>query len=551
MSVITRMVSRFIGNERGGIIIPFAIMLPTMLALLALGLNSAHMMIKKARIADAASEATLAVAAAGLVNNEESDRLQAQATIDQFMRYYAPTGKVIDSAFISVDESAGSREKRMRYRVSATVNFPFLLPSTLYVGGEADKDFTFNFQGGQVIKASAKPADIVFVVDFSTSQQGAGIKLLKEVVDSVSRFVLENNSNSRIALVPFSTGVTVKLPITNERGGEVPGCSVLFVPKPGYDINYLFWADKALTADKSWGYRHYHMDYWRYHYYYYFVSSGQPAMTLAQMRAKWCLKNTKWGGTVGRFEYSCKSPEFPYSDIFSPASQQIIYAEYDKAYKVQQKQGTALTIEHDEAIDYEATLEKMFSDEAIITFPMVWGPMDDYNYRAYSHMCHQGGWNHHQINNDFTRAKVRAWLIELTNDQAVLDQFQHMEAQGYTHLSSGLIRSVPVMMKGINKRKIFILLSDGDDSAEPAKVTKKWLESYKLCEKIEQGILARPETNASVVEFYYISTTISASRVKYWADNCTGEKRASTSTKRDELIKLIKNIMNDEVGRFT
>jgi Flp pilus assembly protein TadG len=545
------MVNLFIRNERGGIIVPFVIILPTMLALLALGLNSAHMMIKKARVADALSEATLAVAAAGLKHTEQGDVLQAQTLIDQFMRYYVPTGNVINSAFYSTDESADLREKRTGYRLSAAVNFPFLLSPTIYAGDDTDTDFTFNAQGSKVIKASAKPADIVFVIDFSASQQGAGVKLLKDVVDSVSTFVLTNNDHSRIALVPFSTGVSVKLPIKNERGGEVPGCTVLFVPTSDYDINYQFWTDKALTTNKSWEYRTYHMDFWRYYYYYNFVRTGLPTMTLEQMLEKWCIKNEHSGGTVGRYPYSCKSPEFPYSDIFSPASQAIIRAEYDKAYRVQTEQGTALTIEHDAAIDYEATLDSMFSDEAIITFPMAWGPMDDLNYRAYSHMCHQGGWNNHQIHNDFSHARVRSWLIELTNSQDELDQFQKMEPQGYTHISSGLIRSVPVMMKGVNKRKIFILLSDGDDSAEPAKVTKKWLETYKLCEKIEQGILARPETNASTVEFYYISTTVSASRVKYWADNCTGEQRATISTKRDELIKLIKNIMNDEVGRFT
>ena len=298
------------------------------------------------------------------------------------------------------------------------------------------------------------------------------------------------------------------------------------------------------------------MDYKRYKYYDEHMRKGKPEMTQAQMLDKWCVKNdevtsTAKGEKAGRYYYSCKSPEFPYSDIFSSDSQAIIHEEYDRAYAIRKEQDSYLTIEHDAAINYEATLEKMFSEDAIITFPMVtWGSKANTDFRAYNEMCHHGA-DFDKSRIDVAQAKVYSWLIELTGDQQTLDQFQIMEPNGWTHISSGLIRSVPVMMKGVNKRKIFVLLSDGDDSANPKKVTQKWLETHKLCEKIEQGFLARPETNTSAVEIYYIATTAGASRVKYWAENCTGEKRATTSTKREELIKLIKNIMNDEVGRFT
>ncbi|WP_241650767.1 hypothetical protein, partial [Rosenbergiella collisarenosi] len=63
-------------------------------------------------------------------------------------------------------------------------------------------------------------------------------------------------------------------------------------------------------------------------------------------------------------------------DIFTQRSRKIITDEYTKAVKIKSKQLSTLTVEHDDAIDYEATLNKMFSDEAIITFPMLWTGME-------------------------------------------------------------------------------------------------------------------------------------------------------------------------------
>ena len=126
-----------------------------------------------------------------------------------------------------------------------------------------------------------------------------------------------------------------------------------------------------------------------------------------------------------------------------------------------------------------------------------------------------------------------------------------MEPSGWTHLSAALIRSVPVMMEGSNRRKVFIMMSDGEESRYPQITTDKWLKSYKLCQKIEEGILARPQTNAGKVELYYISTTNARTWVKYWGENCTGAARSKTATQRDDLIKLIKGIITDETGHLT
>ncbi|WP_158784049.1 hypothetical protein [Pantoea sp. BAV 3049] len=211
------------------------------------------------------------------------------------------------------------------------------------------------------------------------------------------------------------------------------------------------------------------------------------------------------------------------------------------------------TIFNDYVTDYQATLQEMFSDKAVITFPLEWTAMvkdKDHTYnRPYSAMCLNGGWFRHVSNNDLSRSSARSWLVELTSDISVLDQFQDMQAYGNTQISSGLIRSVPVMMKGSNKRKVFILISDGEDNSGK-NVTQNFLKQYHLCDKIKKGVAEKSGISNTRVEMYYISVTSAATRVKEWADNCVGEANAKTSTTREALIKEIKGIMADETGHF-
>ncbi len=552
MSLVIRKINHVIHGQRGALAPAFAIILPILLSLMALGLDGANGLYQKARLSDAMDEAALAVASSGKTNTTVEESNNSKALVKAYLNYYIPSmtrEPIITFSSQSSDEDANDGLKYIDYHMGASVYVPAVFDVGTFPG--FDHEIQIGTHDKKVRKFSALPADYVFVVDFSTSQAGTPMKILKSVVKEITEFAIENNKNSKIAIVPFSTGVSVKLPGVNERGGERAGCSVLFVPNKDYDINYEFWSDKYVGRHSTYPARMYYMDYWRYYYYYHYVRASAPAMTVANMQSQWCVKNAKYGTLEGVWQYTCKTNEYPHTDIFSAASQRIIKSEYDKAYRVQSEQNSYLTIEHDKAINYEATLEQMFSEEAIKTFVMPWAGMQDSAYRAYNRMCHQAGWYNHTSGNSLVKATVRSWLIELTNDLQVLAGFQDMWQQGWTHISSGLIRSVPVMMKGRNKRKVFILMSDGSDSSGPAKVTDKWLTKYNLCEKIREGIVERKETNTKKVEIYYISTTVSASRVKFWADNCTGQGRSITSSDRDSLISVIKGIMSDETGHFS
>lgn len=558
---VTRAIAR-LGDQYGGVMISFAVLLPLLLILISLGLNSLKMFISKAKMSDVSAEVGLMVSANSLVGGGGSEPSPAmKKMLANYIKEFFPDSTkppVLSITYSEVENDINDNASYMTYQPHIQVELPF--PFYDRVLSDGRKNFTVSSSLLTVKKKVSRPVDIVFVVDFSTSQQGYGINLLKQTFKDLTEFILESNPKSKVAMVPFSIGVAVKYPETNQRGGPKAGCSVLFVPKKGWDINYAFWGDKYLNGGlRNINEQTYYMDHYRYRYYTNNVRYSRPSLSTQTVLNKWCRKNATAGRNVGRETYSCFDNRlmekdalgntFYSDDIFSKKSLEIITNEYAKAARVRDAHNYHYTIENIDAIDFPETLKKMFSDEAIITFPMLWTGMWDGDYRTFKEMCHNTGWwdNTGQL----ADAKLHSWLIELTNDAKELNQFQNMKAQGWTATTSGLVRSVPVMMKGRNPRKVFVIMSDGDDTGGPARVTDRYLKEYKLCDKIRQGIMDRPETNAERVDIYYVSTTNSSARVNYWRDYCTGEGNAAMAVNRKQVVDLIKGYLSDEIGSFS
>lgn len=563
--MLTRKVTRAIPrmkDEYGGVMISFAVLLPLLIVLIAFGLNSLKMFIAKSKLGDVSAEIGLMVSASSSVTQGSEPSASMKKMLVNYAKEFFPESTkspTLSGTTSTVGNDVDKNAAFMTYQPIIKVELPFLFYHRSL--SEDKKNFTVSSSAITVTKKVSRPVDIVFVVDFSTSQQGAGIRLLKETFKELTEFILKSNPDSKVAMVPFSSGVAVKYPETNQRGGPKAGCSVLFVPKKGWDINYAFWGDKFIDSRyKNLNQQTYYMDTHRYKYYSDNVRQSRPALPLQTILDKWCRKNDSKGGEkAGHDTYSCFDNRFKEQDIlgntfyaddiFSKKSMEIITNEYARAVQVKQAQLNSFTIEHIDAVDFPETLKRMFSDEAIITFPMLWTGRDDAKYRTFSRMCHNTGWWNRD--GQLADARLYSWLIELTNDAQELDQFQNMKPQGWTATSSGLVRSVPVMMKGHNPRKIFVIMSDGDDSTGPKKVTDRYLKDYKLCDKIKEGILERPETNAQRVDIYYVSTTNSTARVNKWRDYCTGEGNAAKAVNRKQVVDLIKGFLSDEIGSFT
>ncbi|WP_147199574.1 TadE/TadG family type IV pilus assembly protein [Pantoea sp. CCBC3-3-1] len=557
---------KWMTRQKGALTPAFAIILPALVAMMAFGLDGAQALSQKARLARAVGEASLAVAAGGKYEMSPEEITTAKQIITHYIDYYFPEKLAIShidiaSAFHEVDQDSVSYTG---YDISAVIKVPILFTAKMVSGLE--RNLAIGSGNVRIKKYSSVPADYVLVVDFTNSASRQSFTSLKSVVNEVSEYALKNNPENKIALVPYTIGVPVKLPGKNQRGGQRVGCSLLFVPNEGYDIDYTFWGDKSINNQSTATFNQfmYTMDRGRFDFYRYYVGGlyFNPPTDDVLVLARWCAKNKKYGSKEGRGEYSCHDGNYPDDDIFSERSQRIIASERAKARHVVLMQYKWNSLFNDNAIDYQATLNNMFSNNAVITYPLLWSRSTLSTFRPFQMMCENaGGYNPALPDNDLSQAAPFSWLIELTNDKSELAQVENMSQAGsWTQISSGLVRSVPVMMKGRNKRKVFIIISRRVDYLQPnADVTEKWLKQYQLCEKIKAGIKERGETNTSRVEMYFItySEGVYAIPIKQakqwhtiWAEHCVGTNNAATADDKDELLKTIKGFMNDETGHF-
>ena len=556
---------KYITGQKGALAPAFAVLLPALIAMMAFGVDCAQALSQKARLARAVSEASLAVAATGKYEMSAEEMKNAEQMITHYIDYYFPeklaiTHLNIASSFNEINQDSFSYTG---YDISAVIKVPILFTAKMVSGLE--RDLEIGSGSVKIKKFSSVAADYVFVVDFSSSS-AQSFTDLKSVVKEVSDYALKNNPENKIALVPYSLGVPVKLPGKNQRGGQRVGCSLLFVPNEGYDIDYAFWGDKNIDLQSNLPFmsRMFRIDNSRYQFYRYYVGGEyfrpEVGMDINEILARWCTKNKKYGQAEGRAQYSCKDESYPDDDIFSARSQRIIASEAAKARDVVSRHYTLNSLFNDAAINYPATLEKMFYDSAIITFPLLWSHFNRSSYRPFVNMCISAGG--YTASNDLSKSIPTSWLIELTSDKSEMAQVETMKmpSSSWTQISSGLVRSVPVMMKGRNKRKIFIIISRRVDYLQPnADVTEKWLKQYQLCEKIKEGIKQRSETNTSRVEMYFISypqgvTPVPIKQAKewntIWAEHCVGTNNAAAAEDKEALLKTIKGFMNDETGHF-
>ncbi|CNE65989.1 TadE/TadG family type IV pilus assembly protein [Yersinia mollaretii] len=204
-----RFLSLFFKNEKGGILLPFIVLLPMFSGLLFLSFEISQFLQKKAKLSDAIEQATLALT---VENNSIPDANQSQKNIDLVTHYataYLPSEK-FSTPIIDISNNKG----HLLYKAETTMSYPaqFLANNPL-----ANTKISMADSGAARKDVPVGPSeltDVVFVVDYSGSMNGsfdsAGgttkIDALRNIFHRLNSHILKNDNINTIGFIPFSWG---------------------------------------------------------------------------------------------------------------------------------------------------------------------------------------------------------------------------------------------------------------------------------------------------------------------------------------------------------
>ncbi|WP_217511973.1 TadE/TadG family type IV pilus assembly protein [Vibrio metschnikovii] len=181
-------------RQSGHAAILFALMIPVLFGVFALGTDGARAVQDKARLLEAVEVASLAVAGQGSDN---------KVLAKSYLQYYFPLAKINDADItinkINCEDNAackGQDRRFFEYQVSAHITQP-----TWFPGNDAIIGFGKNYQvfdRSVTRKYHAKTVDVIFVADFSGSMVGVWdgkvkYKALIEVIKDVNKDLLKFN----------------------------------------------------------------------------------------------------------------------------------------------------------------------------------------------------------------------------------------------------------------------------------------------------------------------------------------------------------------------
>lgn len=607
-------------SESGAIAIVYVIIFPFLLASVAFALDGSLALNRKARLADATSEAILAIAAIDNRLVDERARNANKAIAKEYIGFYLPdNSEQLQHLDITMTDHI-DREGYVDYSLIASVNLPALLPVSDLGFPSFDKNINVGNQGDnsgnarKFITTNATPADYVFVVDFSdtmnssyTDSNGLAttrLDMLKTVVNDVISG--SKHSDSQFALVPFDLGVPFKIENAvnaalayknqkNEAGGELIGCSALYVPRSTYspaNIDYAFWANKHIMQTQYPDYDSnkntilYNTDRSRYLYYRFIVGESLEQDIGDLQQRGWCVHNTPSGVTTGLYLFSCEQDST--RSIFTSTNQQKFNDQYNHVVDLTKTMRGASSLERSSivnslTINYDATIDinNLFSHSNVQEFIQPWAP-NMYEYRAFTGMC-QSATPLYTVSDSLTQeqaeknmaasfssAQSRAFLIPLTTNSSekenLVSDFMKMVAGGGTDSSIGLLRSVPIIAAGQNTKKVIIVISDGEDEVDPAIVSTE-LHSRGMCDAIKSGLKSESLYAANKIgvvaetaEIHYVSINddnTNTERIAFWGKYCAkgdtetdSTQYVHTATDYSSLISTLKSIIGVETGYY-
>lgn len=591
-------IRRFIRGGNAGVSIMFAIILPVLIATFSLGIDGSRFLIKRARLADALSQGSFAVASTNSNLTTEPEKIEGNELVKSYINYYIPSKELDEStlavsANIDVDPDDSTKVNSIEYVATAKIIAHPIIDgiSRALPGFNKDVPIIADENNGIVRKTIGEvniESDIAFAVDFSGSMLGRTpdgklrIQVLRDVVNDLSSQIANEKSKSKIAIVPFDIGIPVKLEEKNEAGGDRIGCATPYKFKNKYDIDHAFWANKKTDwtssgnntsgPDREDVIRSY-LDLKRYEYYSNYINAAGVNYK------KFCASNTSYDSSVssGKLHSNPLSCE-AIKEVSAVSSSN--YIEIQNYSQIMQDYFHPLindmksqSFANDTTIDYAGTIDEsfLFDEKKDNKFERPFASFDMGN--PFKQICLTGfnfagvipsqgpdksipqGYPYGRPDNYYSRylSEVRqnAYVIGLSSDKSEIDKFQSMwpmDGAG-TDIVAGLLYSAREVAKGENPRKIIIVVTDGEEYGEQQTVAFKF-RTPAVCQKIMDGVKNNSK-NTKEVKIYFVSIVndFQTSSIIYdWKKNCVGEDGAFVATDYSALKDAITSIFSNEPG---
>ncbi|MGG2143511.1 TadE/TadG family type IV pilus assembly protein [Symbiopectobacterium sp. RP] len=575
-------------RESGAMALPFAIMFPILLMFFSFALDGAHFQSNRARLADAMNQGVLAIAindrcdyvadkeCAVRHGNKEANEKVLRAYLNYYLPYVTFTDNGLD-VIVSLNRDNSEKLTSIDYNASGIATLHPIFKKYNEIGFNDDIHIRADSSAGTVRKSMGQkniPTDFVFIVDVSGSMGEdingfkpdvkGGIKydILKDAVVNFSQTILNGNEKNTIGIVPFNIAVPVKLSKNDLFGGKEIGCSFVGKLKKEYakvsnkKIDFNFWYNKNFNENnKSFDQQDKVITS-----YYKSVVSPVLGLTMEQMvnDKKWCAEISKINGS-----YSCDAD--PRANLRAHPEEFTLH--YNNAKKLYTSAKKYLNVVNVDTIDFDETLKDdyLFSDKSVTTYPY-------FNYYRndgmFNEMCNgsvRGGVK--SISESEVKKTTNfsgysrdidapySYLIELTSNADIISQFKKMDLLGAnTDSSSGLLRSLPVIAKGNNPKKVIIMVTDGEDSSGPKALTTALHKEYHICKRIKEGLLNHNKIHKTVaVDIFFISLAkngIDDDNVKFWREFCVGEDNAFVVSDYLSLVNILAKISKKEKINF-
>ncbi|MGR5253251.1 TadE/TadG family type IV pilus assembly protein [Vibrio astriarenae] len=522
-----------LSKQSGHAAILFAMMIPAFFGLFTLGSDGARMMQSKARLGDAMEAASLAVTAHASTNTDTNKQIATN-----YIEYYAADLKGVNSVSVTRRDcteeecKAGVDMKFFQYDVITSIKFNSWFP-----GNEAIVGFGESFDvgaAGRARKYQSHAIDVVLAADFSGSMRktwdGGNKRRYEDLMDVVSDVATEldnfnkiiTSGTNMIGIAPYDHYSRMKIGLdqVNTSTDELIGN----FPYSEYCEEY----ENALRVPRE--------------------STHSQANNTHRFHQDYAEKGTtkpNGNGSSGYYDTN------------------IVLARIDHVAKSDAG-----------SINYEQTVASIKSQTFGLSDSEYYdGPIglrtNKFSFDDDGLDINSYGQNEPSICNKDNTHRAKFYSIGLTSNfskftEEVLEfRPDGQGGRGYTASFQGFIEGTRILKSGVNKRKLLILLSDGEDygtfnvigSGSSNKVgfdtiADTLVNEHSMCEVIKEYLSELPDSDEEAhVELAVIGFEYEVKDNQALAD-CVGAENVFKAQDKEEILAQILSLIAEEIGRL-